>query len=337
MSNYLGDFMPGQIVRCPWNTFAAAGESITRATNGTMRVYRDLNTGNPDTGTGDFTDSEDVNSETGFHIASVDTSVDTNFYVPFADYYIVFNAMTVDGKVINACVGHFSILNRGSFVMRGQIASATSTTFVLNSTFADDIPQFALATIVHGAGKGQQRAITDWNSATDTGTVEPAWAVVPDATSHVLVTPLGLEALTSPDVAAAVWNALTQDYDSTGGGTFGNVLNIVEIYAASLANLVQLDVPTSSRASPSDVGSQIDDKLDDIADAVHDEIMEGSLTFRTIIKRAFPILIGKAFKSTGSGGDIINSFKALSDANINRVVVTIDTTNQRVDVAFDDS
>ncbi len=44
MSMYLGDFVEDATVHVSWHTFGADGASITRATNGTVSVYKDAGT-----------------------------------------------------------------------------------------------------------------------------------------------------------------------------------------------------------------------------------------------------------------------------------------------------
>jgi hypothetical protein len=105
---YLGDFNVTQTVRFSWNTNAIAGESITRATNGTISVYKD---GNTTQSTAGVTDTEDFDSLTGVHLVAIDLAADA-FYVTGADYMVVLSAATIDGKTINATLAHFSVANR---------------------------------------------------------------------------------------------------------------------------------------------------------------------------------------------------------------------------------
>jgi hypothetical protein len=105
---YLGDFNVTQTVRFSWNTNAIAGESITRATNGTISVYKD---GNTTQSTAGVTDTEDFDSLTGVHLVAIDLTADA-FYVTGADYMVVLSAATIDGKTINATLAHFSVANR---------------------------------------------------------------------------------------------------------------------------------------------------------------------------------------------------------------------------------
>lgn len=105
---YLGDYHEDETVHFLWSTCDAAGASITRATDGTVSVYKDNGTTQSVAG---VTDTEDFDSLTGVHACAVDLSADA-FYATGADYSVVVSAMTVDGQVINTPLAHFSIENR---------------------------------------------------------------------------------------------------------------------------------------------------------------------------------------------------------------------------------
>lgn len=113
MAPYLGDFRITKTVRFGWNSYAVAGESITRATNGTISVYKDGNTTQSTTG---VTDTEDFDSLTGVHYCAIDTSADGTFYSAGSDFMVVLSAATIDGKTINAVLAHFSLENRSNLM-----------------------------------------------------------------------------------------------------------------------------------------------------------------------------------------------------------------------------
>lgn len=113
MSAFVGDFRIGSIVRKMWNSNAVAGESITRATNGTISVYKD---GGTTQSTAGVTDTEDFDSLTGVHLVAVDTSADGTFYSAGSDFEVVLSASTIDGKVINGTLFSFSLENRSALM-----------------------------------------------------------------------------------------------------------------------------------------------------------------------------------------------------------------------------
>ncbi len=109
MSAYLGDFRTGKTIYSMWNSNAIAGGSITRATNGTISVYKDSSNTQSTTG---VTDTEDKDSLTGVHYVAIDTSADGTFYSAGSDFMVVLSAATIDGKTINAFLFQFSLENR---------------------------------------------------------------------------------------------------------------------------------------------------------------------------------------------------------------------------------
>jgi hypothetical protein len=105
---YLGEFKEDSIVYFLWNTNDQNGASVTRATNGTVRVYKDDGTTESTAG---ITDTEDFDGLTGVHCCKIDLSSDV-FYVPGHDYSVVLAGVVIDGETVNAVLAAFSIENR---------------------------------------------------------------------------------------------------------------------------------------------------------------------------------------------------------------------------------
>ena len=110
MSQYLGDFVEDATVHFQWDTFDSSGASITRATNGTISVYKDNGVTQSTAG---ITDTEDFDTLTGIHACTIDTSADA-FYTTGSNYSVVLSAATIDGQTVNAVLAHFSIENRSA-------------------------------------------------------------------------------------------------------------------------------------------------------------------------------------------------------------------------------
>lgn len=106
---YLGDFDTGVTLRHIWSSYSAAGASITRATNGTISVYKNNGTTQSTSG---ITDTEDFDALTGIHALNIDFSSDGSFYSAGSNFSIVLSGATIDGQSVNAVLGHFSIRNR---------------------------------------------------------------------------------------------------------------------------------------------------------------------------------------------------------------------------------
>lgn len=114
MGPYLGDYKEDAILYFCWDTNDKNGASITRATNGTVKVYKDDGTTESTAG---VIDTEDFDSVTGVHNCKIDLSADA-FYVADHDYSVVLVGATIDGETVNAVLATFSIENRfaGSLV-----------------------------------------------------------------------------------------------------------------------------------------------------------------------------------------------------------------------------
>jgi hypothetical protein len=109
----LGDFLLGQTVRLPWSTNAASGASITRGTDGAIRIYKDAST-TQRASTSGITDLEDFDGVTGPHLVTIDTSDDDDpgFYAAGHDYHVMLVGAEIDGETVNVWLGTFSIENR---------------------------------------------------------------------------------------------------------------------------------------------------------------------------------------------------------------------------------
>jgi len=108
MGPYLGDFKEDSIVYFCWDTNDKDGASITRATDGTIKVYKDDSTAESTVG---IADNEDFDGLTGVHNCKIDLSSDA-FYVAGHDYSVVLAGAVIDGQTVNAVLATFSIENR---------------------------------------------------------------------------------------------------------------------------------------------------------------------------------------------------------------------------------
>ena len=104
---YIGDFPEDQAVYYYWNTNDGSGASITRATDGTISIYKDDGTTEVTTG---VTDTEDFDTLTGVHCVKIVTT--DAWYTAGNDYFIVLDTATIDGETVNFALAQFSIENR---------------------------------------------------------------------------------------------------------------------------------------------------------------------------------------------------------------------------------
>lgn len=111
-SENLGVFAVGSIIYLRWSTNSAAGGAITRAADGSIRIYKNGGTTQRSSSAG-ITDTEDFDGITGAHQTAIDTSDDTDagFYVAGANYGVMLAAATVDGQTVNTWLASFTLTN----------------------------------------------------------------------------------------------------------------------------------------------------------------------------------------------------------------------------------
>ena len=134
--NYLGNYAAGATVHFMWNSSGADGASITRATNGTISVYKANNTTQSVAG---ITDTEDFDALTGVHHVAINTAADGTFYAAGNDFMVVLSGATIDDKVVNAVLAHFSIQNRYPAVADVQSGLATAAALATVSGYVDEL------------------------------------------------------------------------------------------------------------------------------------------------------------------------------------------------------
>ena len=108
MGSYWGDFKKDSVLYFCWSTNDKDGASITRQTDGTIKVYKDDGTSESTLG---ITDTEDFDGLTGVHNCKIDLSTDA-FYAKGHDYSVVLSGSIIDGETVNSVLSTFSIENR---------------------------------------------------------------------------------------------------------------------------------------------------------------------------------------------------------------------------------
>ncbi len=119
---YLGDFAEDATLYFFWNTYGTTGASITRSTDGTVKVYKDNATGTESVV--GVTDGEDHDGQTGVHLCTINLAADA-FYATGSDYHVMVDGMVVDGRTVNARIAEFSIENRFAEVDLTKVAGQT--------------------------------------------------------------------------------------------------------------------------------------------------------------------------------------------------------------------
>ncbi len=128
--NFLGTIAEDATIIFYWETFDDNGASVTRATDGTVKLIREDGT---DCTAGAITDAED-SLDTGVHKVTVDTSGNVNCTVG-STYFVWIDGAVIDGDTVNAVIGTFSIEDR--FVNVTQIESADATDQIRDSVVDD--------------------------------------------------------------------------------------------------------------------------------------------------------------------------------------------------------
>ena len=151
---YLGDYKEDGAVYFLWSSNDGDGESITRAVDGVVQVYKDAGVGQSVAG---VVDTEDFDGLAGIHLCSIDVSADA-FYATGADYNVVLAGATIAGKTVNAVLATFSIENR--------LADATAATQAVIAAYLDTEIAAILAAV--------DTEIADIKAKTDNLPADPA-------------------------------------------------------------------------------------------------------------------------------------------------------------------
>jgi hypothetical protein len=162
----LGDYPTSATVQFKWSTQAMGGESITRSTDGTLRIYKGGST-TERTSLAGVTQTEDFDSTTGVHHVTIDLSdnTDAGFYAAGSEYQVVMAGMVIDTKTVNAVLAHFSIERAGGVlallktIISGTGVNVTQLAGVTQSL--TDLKDFADDGYDPGTNKVQGVVLTD--------------------------------------------------------------------------------------------------------------------------------------------------------------------------------
>ena len=115
-----------------WSSNDSDGASITRSTDGEVRVYKDNGATQSVAG---ITDTEDFDSLIGVHVCTIDLNSDA-FYAIGANYTVVLQGATIATRSVNAVLAHFSIQNRVVASVSGSVGSVVGHTVQTGDSFA---------------------------------------------------------------------------------------------------------------------------------------------------------------------------------------------------------
>ena len=301
---YLGDFPTSAMIDFNWSSNSAAGASITRATNGTVSVYKANGTTQSTSG---VTDTEDFDTLTGIHHCRIDTSSDGTFYAAGSEFSVVLSAATIDGQTVNAVLAHFSIERSG-----GPLALLKSGTYGLS----------ALKTLIDAVDDYVDTEMAAVLAAVDTevAAIKTKTDYLPSATAGAA----GGLFIAGSNAATTVnfTGNLSGSVGSVTGNVGGNVTGSVGSVAAG--GITATSVATGA--------IDADALAADAVDEILDEVVEGSLTVRQVLRLVLAAVAGKA---SGGGtttitfrdnGDTKDRISATVDSNGNRSAVTLDAS-----------
>lgn len=320
---YLGDFIKGATVRFAWNASGANGASITRATNGTIHVYKDgVLTTEVTTG---VTDTEDADTLLGVNTVAIDTT--DAFYSAGSEFMVVIKAATIDGQVVNAVLAHFSLQRRTQFTPVTGLATAGaagSVTLPVGASSVDNFYNGSVVSIVAGTGAGQARLISGYVGSTRVASVDPNWGTAPDATSVTvvaLVAPAPVTATPNVNMASASAGAVTS---IQSGLATSSALSTVASYLDTEVAAIKAKTDTlpSVPAAQSDIPS---------ATAIRNAILSWEPFTGYSLARWFRVM-GTVLRGTSSGQSGLNpSFTSPDGAVV--VSGTIDAQSNRTAVS----
>jgi hypothetical protein len=275
--NHLGDFPVGATVDLMWNSNGANGASITRATDGTIKIYKNNSVTERSSAAG-ITDTEDFDANTGVHHLRISLSdnTDSGFYSAGSEYHVVLTAATIDGQTVNAHLASFSIerasgilaeikrrLPDAAFNAAGGLSSMVHRASTLPAQTGANpavgtvnlaaagigatdelvgqlLVMFSTGITVRGVG-----IITAADNANDRVTLNGGTALTFTPTAgdiYVVRTDPGLAGLASADVASAVLDAVAASYNAAG--SIGEAINNAAVGGEDPSILVSTTIAT---------------------------------------------------------------------------------------------
>lgn len=226
-------------------------------------------------------------------------------------------------------------------IAQAQAGAAGSITLDGAASAQNDYYKGQVIAICGGTGAGQARACYAYVGATKVASTRPDWATNPDNTSWFSILNVGsvvVAAIEDIDLSATMKTSVNTEVD--------NALNtaIPGAPVADSINDIIKDVdgklPTNNFMGSS-VKTDKDDEIDAvkaitdaltlaaIADAVHDEVVEGAYTLRELVRLIAAAVVGEL---SGAGTGTLTFTVAGGGAN--RVVATVDVSNNRTGVVL---
>lgn len=265
----LGDRLEDSTVSFTWNSSDLSGASITRATNGTISVYKD---GGVTQSIAGITDTEDFDGLTGVHLCVIDTSSDS-FYSTGSDYDVVLSAATIDGQTVNATLAHFSIemeaavqyLKNGTYGLAAIEALVDDLEARLTATRAGYLDNLSAGAVATAA------ALSTHDGKLDT--VDSNVDAILVDTAEIGVAGAGLTNINLPNQTMDIVGNITGNLSGSVGSVTGNVggiagtittLDALDTAQDSQHAQTQSDISGLNNLSAAQVNTEVDTALADI-------------------------------------------------------------------------
>lgn len=145
---YYGDFAEDDTVNLPFNTFSSNDPSAS--VTATELIASDIFVHKDGSATSITTDGATIDIDApgvGAHMITIDTSVHAD-YATGSEYAVRVNGMTVDGGLINAWVGAFSIERAGGVLAITKLIQAAVITNAAGDDVAADIIALKAETVL---------------------------------------------------------------------------------------------------------------------------------------------------------------------------------------------
>lgn len=323
----------GDVIPILFATYAGAtGASITMTGLAVtdIKVYKDGSVAQRASEAGYTlleTDGIDFDALTGIHGFSINTgdNTDAGFYTVGAWFTVVVSAVTVDGQTVNFIAAMFRLMAAESVAAEPKVdVDAWLGTAAATPTVAG-VPEVDVThwngTAIPGVDTAGYPKVTI-KDGTGTGELDTASGVVlaKDHTGAALATATALDAVDNfvdtevADIQSRLPAALV-------GGRMDASVGAVAAAAITAAAIATDAIDADALAA---------DALTEIADAVHDEVVEGSLTFRVLTRLMAAALMGEISGAEGTtvvirdASDTKTRITATVTSDGNRTTLTLD-------------
>lgn len=338
----LGIVKPGSTIYIPFASFAGstgAPSAMTGLATSDILVYKDGGTTQRASASGFTlldTDGLDFDALTGINGVSIDLADNTTagFWAAGSRYFIVIGDVTVDSQTLRFVAATFMIGLPGAVLNTTIATLASQTSFTLTAGPAEDDALNGCVVYIHdvaSAVQGGFAVVSDYTGSTKTVTLAAGTTYTAAATDNVMVMPpANLWAIGG--ITTAVTNA-GNFFTSTGYTNANNSIGSVSGAVGSVTGNVGGNVVGSVGSIGTNgitAASLATDAGAEIADAIWDEVVDGSTTARQSIRGINSAALGKA-----SGLNSTTAlYRDLADTK-NRISATVDTDGNRSAITLD--